>query len=209
MQRALAETGTRFTHQLDVFARRLRSTSLSSCFSTVCFLTVCFLTPFVLTSCELLPRPGDTQGEQHQALWTSAGRLVVDTDPRLTIERIRIDSSVPGRHDVLLTRFDFGNPADESSYELTLGLDFGDTRTLTTGTPYAVGGAKARIPAVATVACLCHPLRPDSVRGTYELERLGIAQITGHVDVTLFFTAWDDPSLHATYRLKQRIEGVK
>jgi len=47
------------------------------------------------------------------------------------------------------------------------------------------------------------------VRGTYELERVGIAQITGHIDVTLFFTAWDDSRVHTTYRLKQRIEGVK
>jgi hypothetical protein len=162
-----------------------------------------------VVACELLPRPGDTQGEQVRAEWRSDGRLVVDTDPRLTIVQIRVDSGVAGRHDVLLTKFEFGDPADASAYEVSLGLDFGDTRKLTTGTPYSVGGARAEIPAAGTVACLCHPLRPDSVRGTYELERLGIAQITGHIDVTLFFTAWDDPRLHATYRLKQRIEGVK
>jgi len=162
----------------------------------------------LLTACELLPRPGDTQGEQRQALWTSHGRLVVDTDPRLTIVRLRVDSTVTGRHDVLLTRFEFGGSAD-AAYDLSLGLDFGDTRRLTTGRAYAVGGPKADIPAAGTVACLCRPLRPDSVRGTYELERLGIAQITGHIDVTLYFTTWDDPSVHTTYRLKQRIEGVK
>lgn len=168
------------------------------------------LAVLVCGGCELLPRPGDTQGDQQQALWTSSGRLVVDTDPRLTIVTIRVDSTGgAGRHDVLLTRFVFGNAADQSAYELTLGLDFGDTRKLTTGKAYAVGGPRAEIPAAGTVACLCHPLRPDSVRGTYELERLGIAQITGHIDVTLFFTAWDDPAVHATYRLKQRIEGVK
>lgn len=170
--------------------------------------TFFLLLPF-LTACELLPRPGDTQGEQHQALWSSAGRLVVDTDPRFTIVRIRVDSSVSGRHDVLLARFGFGNADDGSAYDLTLGLDFGDTRNLTLGKAYTVGGGRAEIPAFGTVACLCHPLRPDSVRGTYELERLGIAQITGHIDVILFFTAWDDPRVHATYRLKQRIEGVK
>ena len=158
--------------------------------------------------CELLPRPGDTQGEQHQALWTSSGRLVVDTDPRLTIERLRVDTGLAGRHDVLLTKFEFGAGGD-AAYELALGLDFGDTRNLTTGRAYAVGGPKAQIRAAGTVACLCRPWRPDSVRGTYELERLGIAQITGHVDVTLYFTAWDDSSVHTTYRLKQRIEGVK
>jgi hypothetical protein len=164
----------------------------------------------VVGGCELLPRPGDTQGEQNQTLWTSAGRLVTESDPRLTIVRLRVDTDeVRARHDVLLTKFEFGNPADASNYELSLGLDFGDTRRLSLGKPYAVGGPHAEIPAAGTVACLCHPLRPDSVRGTYELERLGIAQITGHVDVTLFFTAWDDPRVHETYRLKQRIEGVK
>jgi len=160
------------------------------------------------TACELLPRPGDTQGDQRQALWTSHGRLVVDTDPKLTIVRIRVDSSGAGRHDVLLTRFEFGDPS-AAAYDLMLGLDFGDTRRLTTGRAYAVGGPTAQIPAAGTVACLCRPLRPDSVRGKYELERLGIAQITGHIDVTLYFTAWDDPRVHTTYRLKQRIEGVK
>lgn len=182
---------TRFTPLLDVFARRLCLTPL-----------------MLLAACELLPRPGDTQGEQHQALWTSAGKLVVDTDPRFTIVRIRVDS-VPGRNDVLLAKFGFGNADDGSAYDLSLGLDFGDTRKLSLGKAYSVGGARAEIPAFGTIACLCHPLRPDSVRGTYELERLGIAQITGHIDVTLFFTAWDNPKIHATYRLKQRIEGVK
>lgn len=161
------------------------------------------------TGCELLPRPGDTQGDQQQALWTSAGKLVVDTDPRLTIVRIRVDTSVVGRHDVLLTKFEFGDPSDGSGYELTLGLDFGDTRRLSLGKPYTVGGPRADVGAVGTVACLCRPLRPDSIRGSYELERLGIAQITGHVDVTFYLTAWDNPSVHTTYRLNQRIEGVK
>ena len=162
-----------------------------------------------LEGCELLPRPGDTQGEQHQALWTNSGRLVVDTDPKLTVVRIRVDSGLAGRHDVLLTRFEFGDPGDPSTYELTLGLDFGDTRKLSLGKLYTVGGPKADLGAVGTLACFCRPLRPDSIRGTYELERLGIAQITGHVDVTFYFTAWDDASVHTTYRLKQRIEGVK
>lgn len=173
-------------------------------------LTSVVLTAVVIGGCELLPRPGDTQGEQNQALWTSSGKLVVDTDPRLTIMQVRVDTAgVVGRHDVLLTRFEFGSPVDGSAYDLNLGLDFRDTRKLSLGRPYSVGGSRAEIPAFGTVACLCRPLRPDSVRGTYELERLGIAQITGHIDVTLFFTAWDDAHVHATYRLKQRIEGVK
>lgn len=167
------------------------------------------LVPLV-TACELLPRPGDTQGDQVHAEWQSAGRIVVDTDPKYTVVSVRVDTAgVVGRHDVLLTRFEFGSSDDASTYSLTLGLTFGDTRKLSLGKAYTVGGPRSEIPAFGTVVCLCHPLRPDSVRGTYELERLGIAQITGHIDVTLFFTAWDDPRVHQTYRLKQRIEGVK
>jgi hypothetical protein len=37
----------------------------------------------------------------------------------------------------------------------------------------------------------------------------GIAQIYGRIDATLFFTAWDDTSLHASYRLRQRIDGLR
>ncbi len=155
--------------------------------------------------CDLLPRPGDTRGEQQQAAWVSAGRLVVDTDPRLTVVRLQIDSArVPGGHDVLLARFEF-----DDAHALTIGLDFGDVRHLERGRPYALGGRDAPIPAFATVACLCRPLRPDSVRGTYEMEKRGIAQITGRLDATLFFTAWDGSGQHASYRLRQRIEGVK
>jgi len=204
---ALARKGTRYGKVTAPGKRHPFYAPLTSCFSTLCFLTPCFLT---ICACELLPRPGDTQGEQVRAEWRSSARLIVNTDPHLTLVRIGVDTTgVAGRHDVLLTKFEFGDPADGSAYELTLGLDFGDTRTLTTGKAYSVGGPRAQIPAVGSVACLCHPIRPDSVRGSYELERLGIAQITGHVDVTLYFTAWDDPSVHTTYRLKQRIEGVK
>lgn len=167
--------------------------------------TLCLSTLLFLGSCDLLPRPGDTRGDQQQAAWVSAGRLVVDTDPRLTVVRMRIDSSgTAGRHDVLLARFDF-----DETYSLTIGLDFGDVRRLAAGRPYPLGGAAGGIPAYATVACLCRPLRPDSVRGTYQLERRGIAQVTGRLDATLYFTAWDGSGQHATYRLRQRIEGVK
>jgi len=47
------------------------------------------------------------------------------------------------------------------------------------------------------------------VRGTYELSRHGIAQITGRIDARLYFTAWNDSTQHAVYRLRQRIEGLK
>jgi len=169
------------------------------------------LTLLLISGCDVLPRPGDTRGDQQQAAWVSAGRLVVDTDPRLTVVRVQIDSAaVPGRHDVLLARFDF-DPAAEAGdeYSLTIGLDFGDVRRIERGHLYVLGGRGAEVPAFATVACLCRPLRPDSVRGTYELIKRGMAQVTGRLDATLYFTAWDGSGKHATYRLRQRIEGVK
>jgi len=165
----------------------------------------CAAIALLVVGCDVLARPGDTRGEQQQAAWVSAGRLVVDTDPRLTVVRLQIDSAgITGRHDVLLARFEF-----DDAHALTIGLDFGDVRHLEQGHPYALGGRDAAIPAFATVACLCRPLRPDSVRGTYEMEKRGIAQITGRLDATLFFTAWDGSGQHASYRLRQRIEGVK
>ena len=65
------------------------------------------------------------------------------------------------------------------------------------------------VPAYATVTCLCRPLRPDSVRGSYEMQTRGIRQLAGRIDATFYFTAWDDSSVHATYRLRQRIHGIR
>ncbi|OLC07732.1 MAG: hypothetical protein AUH42_03100 [Gemmatimonadetes bacterium 13_1_40CM_70_11] len=159
----------------------------------------------------MLPHPGDTEGIQNQARWVSGGRLVVDTDPRLTIVRLDIDTTPgPTGHDVLLARFDFDPTAGAGgAYSIGLGLDFGRLRDLRADTPYQLGPPPARIPAYATVTCLCRPLRPDSVRGTYEISRRGIAQLTGRIDARLYFTAWSDATQHAVYRLRQRIEGIK
>jgi hypothetical protein len=163
-----------------------------------------------LSGCDLLPHPGDTDGVQQAARWVTGGRLVVDTDPRLTIVRLEVDTAPSAAgHDVLLARFDFDPTGGAGgAYSIALGLDFGRLRDLTTST-YALGPPPARIAAYATVTCLCRPLRPDSVRGTYELSRRGMAQLTGRLDARLYFTAWDNPRHHAVYRLKQRIEGVR
>jgi len=160
--------------------------------------------------CDLLPQKGDTIGEQRQAQWLPAARLVVDTDPHLTLVRLRavpLDSTRGGHH-VLLARFEFNpSPAEGDEYALGVALDFGDIRAWRRGTTYALG--PLGIPAYGTVTCLCRPLKPDSVRGTFTISQRGIAQIFGRIDATLFFSAWDDSTHHESYRLRQRIDGVR
>jgi hypothetical protein len=160
-----------------------------------------------LHACDILPRPGDTHGAQRWGEWDQHGRLVVDTDPRVTLVRMRVDTADTARHDVLLARFDF-DPSEAlgDEYELTLGLDLGDVRRLSADHPYAIDAA---VRAYMTVTCLCRPLKPDSVRGSYTLQTRGMRQLAGRIDVVGYFTAWDDPSKHATYRLRQRIQGVR
>jgi hypothetical protein len=157
--------------------------------------------------CELLPRPGDTQGVQGAGRWDQHGRIVVDTDPRYTLVRLRVDTGVTERHDVLLARYDF-DPSEGAGdeYALTVALDLGDARRLSANTPYALGDS---IRAYGTVSCLCTPLRPDSVRGTYTMHTRGSRQIAGRIDATLYFTAWDDSAHRAAYRLRQRLHGVR
>ena len=162
------------------------------------------------TACDPHAQPDDTRGEQLAARWEWYGRLVVETDSALTLTRIRVDTGLPERHDVLLARYDF-DPAygagDE--YALTIGLDLGVVRDLPIGEPLALGPPPARIPAVATVVCLCRPLRPDSVRGTLVIHQRGVRQITARVEATLHFTAWQDSSVHVAYPLRQKLYGVK
>src|SRR5438132_6583352 len=173
--------GIVFARPLDVFVRRLRWTSH-------------LVLPLAITACDLLPHPGDTAGVQHAAKWSPHGRIVVDTDPRYTIVRLRADTAVPDGHDVLVARFDFDPaPGVGDEYSIALALDFGIARDLRTNTPYRLGPPPARIPAWGTVTCLCRPLKPDSVRGTYVLSSGGMAQLTGRIDATLYFTPWPTP----------------
>ena len=167
----------------------------------------CLLIAASLSACEILPRPGDTQGVQGAGRWDQHARIVVDTDPRYTVVYLRVDTSLAERHDVLLARFDF-DPSEgtEDEYALTVALDLGDARRLSAGKAYALGDP---INAHATVSCLCTPLRPDSVRGTYTMQTRGLRQLAGRIDATLYFTAWSDSSQHVTYRLRQRIHGVR
>lgn len=175
--------------------------------------TFYLLTVYSFSACGV-SRPGDTAGVQTAAQWEWYGRLVVQADSALTLVRMRIDTTGGGmaaeRRDVLLARFEFDpTPGAGDEYALALGLDLGRARDLRTNTPYPLGPLPARIPAYATVTCFCRPLRPDSVRGTFRLATRGLRQLTGRVDATLYFTAWDGPSFHVTYSLHQRIDGVK
>jgi hypothetical protein len=161
-----------------------------------------------LTACEILPRPGDTEGVQRAARWDQHGRLTVERDTLYTLVRLRVDTTgVTERHDVVLARFDF-DPSEGAGdeYALTVALDIGDVRRLAANRSYSLGDS---IPAVATVTCFCRPLRPDSVRGTYTVQTRGVRQLAGRIDATFHFTAWDDSTIHATYRLRQRIHGVR
>jgi len=169
------------------------------------------LAALLASGCELLPREGDTEGVQLAARWEWSGRLVADTDPVLTIVRLRIDTTGSReRHDVILTRFDF-DPAygDGDEYSLTFALDLGRAWDLPTGEPLPLGGGPGALPAFATVTCLCQPLRPDSVRGTFTIEQRGLRQIAARIDARLHFTAWNDSSRHAEYQLRQKFFGVK
>ena len=159
------------------------------------------------SACDIFPQAGDTTGEQHHGEWDQHGRIVVDTDPQYTLVRLRVDTTVAERRDVVLVRFDF-DPSEAlgDEYSLTVALDLGDVRRLSANHPYSLGDS---IPAYATVTCLCRPLRPDSVRGTYVIQTRGQRQLAGRIAATLYFTAWDDSSRHATYRLRQRIHGVR
>lgn len=180
------------THSLDVVARRL------------------CLTVFV-AACDPLSHPGDTTGEQVRGRWEWFGRVTVDTHPRLTLVRVDLDTAgVTQRHDVVLTRFHFDpGDAEGDEYELTLALDLDQARDLPMNEPLALGPPPAAIPAFATVACLCAPLRPDSVRGTYRLGRRGLRQLDGRLDATLYFTAWGDSTHRVAYPLHQIVYAVR
>src|SRR5437773_7502765 len=177
----------------DVFSRRL-------CLTTLALLCL---------ACDGVSRPDDTLGLQSAARWEWHGRLVVEGDSTLTLVRMAIDTT-HGGGDVALARFDF-NPAvgEGDEYSLTLALDLGRARDLRQNVPYPLGPPPARLPAYATVTCLCRPLKPDSVRGTFTLATRGLRQITGRVDATLYFTEWNDAARHVTYSLHQRIDLVK
>jgi len=163
----------------------------------------------VLSGCDVLPRPGDTDGLQSDARWVHHARLTAVRDTDVTLVRLRLDTGVAGGQDVLLTRFDF-NPAPDygDEYAIMLGIAI-DSAAVRSKATLRLGPRPPAFPAVGTVACLCRPLKPDSVVGTYTIAQRGMVQLTGRIDATLYFTAWDDSTKHATYRLRQVMYGVK
>jgi hypothetical protein len=170
--------------------------------------TLVCATSLLSGACYGASRRGDTLGVQTLGRWEWHARLRVEPDPHLTIMRLSIDTTAGD--DVVLARYEFSSPAGEGDeYALTVGLELGRAHDLAPGTPYPLGPPHARIRAYATVTCLCSPLKPDSVRGTFLLATRGVRQLTGRVDATLYFTQWNDASRHATYQLHQRIDAIK
>ena len=161
----------------------------------------------------MLPRPTDTQGIQRAARWDHYGKLFVERDSQYTLVRLRVDTTgITERHDVVLARFDFDpSDGDGDEYSLTIALDIGDVRRRAANRAYPLGERAVgdSIPAYATVTCFCRPLRPDSVRGTYMMQTRGVRQLAGRIEATLYFTAWSDTTIHATYRLQQRLHGIR
>lgn len=161
--------------------------------------------------CESGPRRHDTLAIQTLGRWEWHGRLVVQPDSHLTLMRMRIDTGGPAPSgDVALLRYDF-NPAigvgDE--YTIAVGLDLGVARDLRPGVGYPIGPAPARIPAYATITCLCEPLRLDSARGMVTIATRGLRQLSGRVDAAFHFRVWNDSSRHVTYFLNQRFDAIK
>src|SRR2546422_5894422 len=136
------------------------------------------MVPLLCLACDGVSRPDDTLGLQSAARWEWHGRLVVEGDSALTLVRMAIDTT-HGGGDVGLARFDF-NPAvgEGDEYSLTLGVDLGNVRDLRQNVPYALGPPPGRLPAHATVPCLCRPLKPDPVRGTVTVAPRRRRQVT-------------------------------
>ena len=164
-----------------------------------------------LSACDGASRPGDTRGVQTFGQWEWHGRLFVQPDSIVTLVHMRIDTAGPSAGgDVILVRYEFNPTADlGTEYSLTLGFDLGRARDLRPGVAYSIGTGTGQIPGFGTVACLCSPLRPDSLRGTLRLVTRGMRQLTGRVDATLYLTEWNDASRHATYLAHQRFDAIK
>jgi hypothetical protein len=162
--------------------------------------------------CREPSREPDTRGVQTLGRWEWDARIVAEPDSHVTLVHLSIDTSTSqGAGDVVLARYEF-NPTDApgDEYALTVGLELGRARDLPLGTAVPLGSASpARVRGYATVACLCPPLRLDSVGGAFRLDTRGMRQLTGRLDAAFYFREWDDSSHHARYALHQRLDAIK
>src|SRR5437879_5073655 len=102
----------------------------------------------VTSACDILPRPGDTEGLQQAGRWEQHGRIIVEPDPRYTIVHLRVDTNVLERHDVLLARFDFDpSEAAGDEYSLSIALDLRSARPPAPHTRLFVGAVLAPLAA--------------------------------------------------------------
>ena len=164
-----------------------------------------------LSACGGASRRGDTRGVQTLGRWEWHGTLLVRPDTAVTVVHMSIDTTPPDTGgDVVLVRDEF-NPTDAlgDEYAVTLGLTLGRAHDLRPGVAYAVGGPSAPIPGYGVVACMCRPLRPDSLRGTLLLATRGMRQLTGRIDATLYLSEWNAPTRHTTYPIHQRFDAIK
>jgi hypothetical protein len=160
-------------------------------------------------ACTGASRHGDTTAVQTLGRWEWHGRLVMTEDSSLTLERLDVDTSARGG-DVVLVRYEFGPAAGLSAnYALTLGLGLGTVRALEPGVRYPFGPGAGGIPAYATLACLCPPMRSDSVRGTFLLVTRGLRQLTGRIDAVVYLSEWNAATHHTTYAIHQRFDAIK
>jgi hypothetical protein len=176
------------------------------------FALLAFVAVLGIQGCDGVSRRGDTTGIQTLGRWEWHGRLVFEADPRVTLMRLRIDTTGAGPrgNDVVLTRFDVDpTPGIGDEYALTIGLDLGRVRELRQGIDYPIGPPPARIRAHATIICLCEPLREDSTRGTLLLATRGMRQLTGRLDATVYFTEWNNPARRTTFVVHQRFDAIK
>src|SRR5579872_5391476 len=85
----------------------------------------------IAVACAGPSRRGDTLGVQTLGRWEWHGRIVVEQDSDVTLERLRIDTTptTAPRGDVIPARFDFNpSPALGDEYALTVGLELGQVR---------------------------------------------------------------------------------
>jgi len=156
-------------------------------------------------------RERDTRGVQTLGRWEWHARILAEPDTQLTLVHLRVDTTPrPDAGDVVLARYEF-NPTDAlgDEYALTIGLSLGRVRDLSVGASAPLGPPPGRIPVNATVACLCRPLKLDSVHGGFRLVTRGMRQLVGRLDATFYFSEWNAPTRHTRYAVRQRLDAIK